>query len=272
MEKQEGKPFTSRINVGDAQLTCDAAPAPPGMHQVSMNQPEPTHMNQPVEGQQVYSPYSPAPAYQQAPPSEHIYQQPNPHSPPPQAEHIYQQPQPYQQQPQSMNAPQAYSPPAGETMNPPPQQYFTQPMPQQHTGSPQPQFVHQSTGPTPIQYVYVQSPQPTGQPGMPMQTMAPQQQGVAKGGFPYATPLQSLNLASAPVDCPNCGQRAMTNTMLVSGEKTNMWALIICFFTCLGCIAYMMDELKDVQHRCSKVCPHIALSKVLSRCALLIRT
>jgi hypothetical protein len=32
-----------------------------------------------------------------------------------------------------------------------------------------------------------------------------------------------------------------------------MWALVICFFTCLGCIAYLMDELKDVQHRCSKV-------------------
>ncbi|KAF2262661.1 hypothetical protein CC78DRAFT_314208 [Lojkania enalia] len=84
-----------------------------------------------------------------------------------------------------------------------------------------------------------------GQPGMP-----PQQ----SGGHAYqnVTPLGGLNRSPAPVDCPACGQRALTTTHLETGNTTHAWALIVCCLTCLGCIPYLMSSLKDVQHRCSK--------------------
>jgi len=211
---------------------------------------------------------SAAPAYQYTQSSEQVYPQATnmnmDQSQPQQAEHIY-QPQPqqgeqvYQQQayaPQQQQPAYTSSPQQPQGMN------YVQPVPSPQQQVPQQHFVQQPTDGQPqVQYIYVQQPMPaqqpmqTGQANVPLQTIAPQQtggQGVARGGYQFATPLQSLNLGPAPVDCPVCGQRGLTNTAMVSGDKTTMWALIICFFTCLGCIAYMMDELKDVQHRCSK--------------------
>jgi lipopolysaccharide-induced tumor necrosis factor-alpha factor len=85
--------------------------------------------------------------------------------------------------------------------------------------------------------------------------------------FVSAVPLQALNQGPAPVDCPVCGTRAMTTTTYEAGSTTqfvplpvwcfsmlknpSLWAVIVCFFTCLGFIPYLLDGTKDVMHRCS---------------------
>ncbi|PVG00688.1 hypothetical protein CPB86DRAFT_782522 [Serendipita vermifera] len=117
-----------------------------------------------------------------------------------------------------------------------------------------------------------QYPQWTAQPGM--NPNFPPQQGVPPGyqynpgapqfmpqqpGAPLtATPIPALNRSSAPVDCPVCGQRALTSTRKVVGSSNHLWAAIACFFFCLGCIPYLLDDLKDVEHSCSNCGTHLA--------------
>ncbi|KAF1921207.1 LITAF-like zinc ribbon domain-containing protein, partial [Ampelomyces quisqualis] len=83
------------------------------------------------------------------------------------------------------------------------------------------------------------------QPGMP-----PQQPSGAQ--YQNATPIANLNRGPAPADCPACGQRAMTNTAFETGNTTHAWAAGLCCFCCLGCIPYIMNSLKDVQHKCGR--------------------
>ncbi|KAF2281542.1 uncharacterized protein EI97DRAFT_32459 [Westerdykella ornata] len=68
--------------------------------------------------------------------------------------------------------------------------------------------------------------------------------------FQTATPLMALNRGPAPADCPACGCRSMTTVQFETGNTTHVWALALCIFTCLGCIPYCMNSLKDVEHRC----------------------
>ncbi|OAL43621.1 hypothetical protein IQ07DRAFT_592956 [Pyrenochaeta sp. DS3sAY3a] len=95
------------------------------------------------------------------------------------------------------------------------------------------------------------APQPTGQqhqqqqPGMPPQ----QQSGTV---YQNATPIASLGRGPAPADCPACGQRSMTNVAFETGNTTHAWALGLCCLCCLGCIPYVMNSLKDVQHKCGR--------------------
>jgi len=142
-----------------------------------------------------------------------------------------QQPGMYQQQQQPS--------PYGQA--PPPQGYVSpQPM------SPQPTAQQQPPQPQQGQQGYM-SPQPGA--GAPV--AAPQ--GGQSAQFQSATPIASLGRGPAPADCPACGQRAMTNVAFEVGNSTHAWALGLCCFTwCLCWIPYLMNSLKDVQHKCGK--------------------
>ncbi|KAF2197203.1 hypothetical protein GQ43DRAFT_381531, partial [Delitschia confertaspora ATCC 74209] len=100
----------------------------------------------------------------------------------------------------------------------------------------QPQQMYQQP-----QMQYSQSPGPHA---------PPQKQGGTV--YQHATPIASLNRAPSPTDCPACGQRAMTTVSYEVGNSTHAWALGLCCFTCLGCIPYLMNSLKDVQHKCGR--------------------
>ncbi|PSN67436.1 hypothetical protein BS50DRAFT_525211 [Corynespora cassiicola Philippines] len=145
---------------------------------------------------------------------------------------------PMNQYPQSPDGVQGQQPPVYQDPNQP---QFQQTMAyQQQPGSPQPQ---QPQG------AYIQ-PQQTGQfhqqaPGMPPQ----QQSGTV---YQNATPIPSLNRSPAPADCPACGQRALTTVAYETGNTTHAWAAGLCFCFCLGCIPYLMNSLKDVQHKCGR--------------------
>jgi lipopolysaccharide-induced tumor necrosis factor-alpha factor len=106
-------------------------------------------------------------------------------------------------------------------------------------------------------------------PGLP-QTI-PQQSGAPL----TATPISALNRSSAPVDCPVCGTRALTATRKVVGSTNqlslflvilwhllislaSLWAAVLCFFCGLGCIPYLLNDLKDVEHSCSNCGAHLA--------------
>jgi len=107
------------------------------------------------------------------------------------------------------------------------------------------------------QQPYQQQPQPqamyaehpdmaaAAQPGMPPQ----QQSGTV---YQNATPIASLQRGPAPADCPACGQRAMTNVAFDTGNTTHTWAFVLCCVCCLGCIPYVMNSTKDVQHKCGR--------------------
>ncbi|KAF2644620.1 hypothetical protein P280DRAFT_476636 [Massarina eburnea CBS 473.64] len=114
---------------------------------------------------------------------------------------------------------------------------------QQQQPQPQPQPQQFGASPPPQQQGFPQPGQ--GHPGMPPQ----QQSGTA---FQNATPIASLNRGPAPADCPACGQRAMTSVAFETGNTTHAWALGLCCISCLGCIPYVMNSLKDVQHKCGK--------------------
>ncbi|KAL6702777.1 hypothetical protein ACN47E_000961 [Coniothyrium glycines] len=114
--------------------------------------------------------------------------------------------------------------------------------PQQYAGSPPPQGQQQHQAP------YTQAndkahAQP--QPGMPPQ----QPSGTV---YQSATPIANLGRGPAPADCPACGQRAMTNVVYETGNTTHAWAGVLCCCLCLGCIPYIMNSLKDVQHKCGR--------------------
>ncbi|KAF9740375.1 hypothetical protein PMIN04_006684 [Paraphaeosphaeria minitans] len=151
----------------------------------------------------------------------------------------HQQPPTYHQDPNAQaqfQQSQMYQQPTGQSYpgSPPPQQYVSTPPPQQeHQGQFAPGV--EQKGAT----------HPPQNPGMPPQ----QQSGTV---YQNAVPLMNLNRSPAPVDCPACGQRAMTATQLETGNTTHAWALGLCCFACLGCIPYMMSSMKDVQHKCGR--------------------
>lgn len=93
------------------------------------------------------------------------------------------------------------------------------------------------------------SPQPTQTPIHTQQL--PLQQPV-NSQYPTATPLHALQSSPAPVDCPACGQREMTQVIMESGNTTHAWAAILCFCCCLGCLPYLASSLKDANHHCAK--------------------
>lgn len=80
----------------------------------------------------------------------------------------------------------------------------------QHPGSPQ---LHQMA---------YEQPRLVHQQGQyfPPQSMQQQQQQDKQCQYQTATPLASLNRSPAPVDCPSCGERAMTVTSFESGNTT----------------------------------------------------
>jgi transcription elongation factor Elf1 len=122
----------------------------------------------------------------------------------------------------------------------PQQDTYAQPQQQQYTGTPaHPQETYKGD---PQHYAPQQHQQ---QPGMPPQ----QASGMV---YQNATPIPSLNRSPAPADCPACGQRALTNCSFETGNTNHAWAAGACFFLCLGCIPYMMNSLKDVQHKCGR--------------------
>ncbi|KAF2473077.1 uncharacterized protein BDR25DRAFT_302093 [Lindgomyces ingoldianus] len=140
-------------------------------------------------------------------------------------------------------------PPVYQDPNQPP----AQPHMQQNQMYAQPQMQYaQSPPPQQPQGAYMQPQQPAQfpqqqqhAPGMPPQ----QQSGTV---YQNATPIASLNRSPAPADCPACGQRAMTNVSYEIGNTTHAWALGLCCLVCLGCIPYVMNSLKDVQHKCGR--------------------
>ncbi|KAJ9649521.1 hypothetical protein H2201_006178 [Coniosporium apollinis] len=134
-----------------------------------------------------------------------------------------------------------------------------------HTGSPPPQSMS-PLSPQHTQPVYDQSQmqqmgyqqqsppqmQQQGQYFQPQQQQMMPQQMQTGTVYQNATPIASLGRSAAPADCPACGQRAMTLTAYEIGNSTHAWALGLCCFLCLGCIPYLMNSLKDVQHKCGK--------------------
>lgn len=131
---------------------------------------------------------------------------------------------------------QMYATPTGGSPAPHPQQhpgYVGSPPPQQFQQVPQQQQ----------QQIPQQIPQQA--PGMPPQ----QQSGTV---YQNATPIASLNRGPSPADCPACGQRSMTAVAYEIGNTTHAWALGLCCLVCLGCIPYVMNSLKDVQHKCGR--------------------
>ncbi|TVY51926.1 Lipopolysaccharide-induced tumor necrosis factor-alpha factor-like protein, partial [Lachnellula suecica] len=128
------------------------------------------------------------------------------------------------------------------------------------------------------QVVYVQSPVQSPQPGFnpnisPIQQGVPQTQYFDPKGFPQATaqqvphpqqhsgpgvrtyqnatPLASLGRSPAPVDCPTCGNRAMTRITHIVGGYTHAWAAGLCLLTGFFCfLPYLMDGFKNIDHNC----------------------
>ncbi|KAF2813874.1 uncharacterized protein BDZ99DRAFT_553885 [Mytilinidion resinicola] len=121
------------------------------------------------------------------------------------------------------------------------------------------------TGQPPVYHqdpnAHLQQQYQQGQPQQPQQAYAAQghqQSGLSVGqqqtGTVYqsATPIANLGRGPAPADCPACGQRAMTSVSYEVGNTTHAWALGLCCIVCLGCIPYVMNSLKDVQHKCGR--------------------
>jgi len=151
------------------------------------------------------------------------------------------------------------------------------PSPISYPGSPPPEFQHEAPGPVAMppyhsqtmtypqnQMAYPQQ-QPSFHQGVPAQhpnqqqafnqqpsAPMPQQQMPAQARqFQTAMAIPNLGMGAAPVDCPMCGQRAVTSISYHAGNTTHVWAGITCCLTGLFCfVPYMMNSLKDVQHRC----------------------
>jgi lipopolysaccharide-induced tumor necrosis factor-alpha factor len=155
---------------------------------------------------------------------------------------------PMNQYPQSPDMAHQQPPVYGQDPNQQPQyqqgQMYQQP-PQGYAGSPPPQQQQ-------VAYMAPMSPQQSGGPFQPPQNpgMPPQQHSGTV--YQNATPIAALSRGPAPADCPACGQRAMTNVHYEVGNSTHAWALGLCCLICLGCIPYLMNSLKDVQHKCGR--------------------
>ncbi|OAP63355.1 hypothetical protein AYL99_02582 [Fonsecaea erecta] len=105
-------------------------------------------------------------------------------------------------------------------------------------------------GPGPMQPPSHEYPEKAyGHPQMPSQQ--PYGQRSVSGQFRQTVAIPNLGMSAAPVDCPACGQRAMTNVSYHTGNTTHVWAGVACCLTGLLCfVPYLMNSLKDVQHRC----------------------
>ncbi|CAI6340649.1 unnamed protein product [Periconia digitata] len=148
------------------------------------------------------------------------------------------QPPVYHQDP---NHPQAG---AQQPQFPQPQMYAQPQHPQQaYSGSPAPGQQQQPGYPHP-------DAARAGAAGAPHPGMPPQQQSGVQ--YQNATPIANLNRGPAPADCPACGQRSMTNIAYETGNTTHAWAFGLCCLVCLGCVPYVMNSTKDVQHKCGK--------------------
>ncbi|KIY03442.1 uncharacterized protein Z520_00133 [Fonsecaea multimorphosa CBS 102226] len=100
-------------------------------------------------------------------------------------------------------------------------------------------------------YGQQQQQHPPPQMQMPAQQQYGQYQRSVSGNFRQAVAIPNLGMSAAPVDCPACGQRAMTNVSYHTGNTTHVWAGVACCLTGLLCfVPYLMNSLKDVQHRC----------------------
>ncbi|KIM21647.1 hypothetical protein M408DRAFT_333347 [Serendipita vermifera MAFF 305830] len=116
-----------------------------------------------------------------------------------------------------------------------PQAYPMNPNPAMNPGA-HPHVVVVQQSPIPMQYI----PQP----------MYGQQ-------FPSSIPPGGFSSAPGLIVCPRCGVRGLTRTTPVSGSTTHLWAAFLCFFFCLGCIPYLLNDLKDVEHHCCSCGAHV---------------
>jgi len=164
-----------------------------------------------------------------------------------------------QQPPAYVQPASSPSPVPGQPVQP---GYAPQMQPQQQYGAPQ-----QYAQPGMQQYGMpgqqpIQQPQMAyGQPQM-MQPVMTQPTGPPAGQiYQSAVPIQTLGESSAPIDCPSCHQRSMTNTTRVAGDCTHLWAIGACLVLCLPCIPYLIDSFKDVEHKCGKCGVHVATCK-----------
>jgi lipopolysaccharide-induced tumor necrosis factor-alpha factor len=88
-------------------------------------------------------------------------------------------------------------------------------------------------------------------PGQQQAQAQPNMVYPSNGEYQTAIPLANLDRAPAPVDCPKCGTRGLTDCTSESGGFTNMLALVLCCCFCLGCLPYCINGTKDVNHKCS---------------------
>lgn len=92
-----------------------------------------------------------------------------------------------------------------------------------------------------------------GQPGQQQPQSQPGNMaypGAGIGRYQTAIPLANLGRVPAPVDCPRCNARGLTDCESESGGFTHVLALALCCVCCLGCIPYCVDGTKDVRHKC----------------------
>ena len=97
-------------------------------------------------------------------------------------------------------------------------------------------------------------------PAQPLATAADhrvQQPGVSYQ-YQTATPLQSLGIAPAPVDCPACRTRHMTRIDYTVGGTTWAWAAAVCCLCGCGCIPFFINSCKNVKHFCGGCGAHVA--------------
>ncbi|KKA27237.1 hypothetical protein TD95_004733 [Thielaviopsis punctulata] len=84
-------------------------------------------------------------------------------------------------------------------------------------------------------------------------------------------PLSGLQSYPALVECPNCHYRGQTILAHESGGTTHLVAALTCFVTCLGCIPYLLNGLKDVRHRCAQCGIPLALFHRSGRTDVLVQ-
>ncbi|KAF5703521.1 lipopolysaccharide-induced transcription factor regulating tumor necrosis factor [Fusarium mundagurra] len=138
--------------------------------------------------------------------------------------------------------------PRSPTVDEYPYQTFTQ----GHSGAlPQQQsFPVQYVGTVPQRQESFPGQQGVATPGMNAAQVA--QTHRTNSQYKTAAPIAALGRSPAPVDCPSCGQRGLTATSFSVGNTTHGWAAVLCFLLCLGCIPYLMNDAKDVEHKCGQ--------------------
>ncbi|KAH6869128.1 LITAF-like zinc ribbon domain-containing protein [Thelonectria olida] len=100
---------------------------------------------------------------------------------------------------------------------------------------------------------YVTYPGQQGFVPQPMNAAQVVQMPAVSSQYRTAAPIAALGRSPAPVDCPGCEQRSLTITSFLVGNTTHGWAAALCFVFCLGCIPYLLNDCKDVEHKCGKV-------------------